>query len=308
MRRLLAMLVLALSLAATPARASDNASREAAKHFQRGVDLYNDGDFRGALVEFKKAYSVWPRANVLYDIGQTEYQLLDYASALKTMERYLAETGPNAAHRQEVESTVEVLRGRVGRIILTTDGGACDVLVDDQPAGTTPLDAPLLVSVGPRKVAVHCAGDRAAIKRLEVAAGESVRVELKVPPAPIAAVRSAMEAGGAAKESAPSVPGKGWTTGWIISGVLVAATVAMGTTTLVEQSRLSSLRNSFPVEKSAIDRQANLTTGLAITSDILGAASIAAIGVATYLTIKYERGKKLRLGMTARGVQVGGTF
>src|SRR5438270_13477045 len=168
---LAALLILSMT---TLARAADNPSREAAKHFQRGVDLYNDGDFRGALVEFKKAYSVWPRANVLYDIGQTEYQLLDYASALKTMERYLAETGPNAAHRGEVESTVEVLRGRVGRILLTTDAGACDVLVDDQPAGTTPLDGPILVSVGPRKVAVHCAGDRAAIKRLEVAAGETV--------------------------------------------------------------------------------------------------------------------------------------
>ncbi|HEX6837514.1 MAG TPA: hypothetical protein VF334_13130 [Polyangia bacterium] len=309
MRKILALIVVALSLAlTTPARASDNASREAAKHFQRGVDLYNDGDFRGALVEFKKAYSVWPRANVLYDIGQTEYQLLDYASALKTMERYLAETGPNAQHRSDVESTVEVLRGRVGRIVLTTDGGACDVLVDDQPSGTTPLDAPLLVSVGPRKLAVHCAGDRAAIKRLEVAAGETVRVELKVPPAPIAAVRSAMAAGNAAHDSAPAVPGKGWMTGWIVSGVLVAATVAMGTTTLVEQSRLTAMRNSFPASKADIDRQANLTTGLAITSDILGAASIAAVGVSTYLTIKYERGKHVKVGMTARGIQVGGTF
>src|SRR4051794_15267846 len=205
MRRILATLVVALSLAvAGSAHAvSDTVTRDAAKHFQRGVDLYNDGDFRGALVEFKKAYSVWPRANVLYDIGQTEYQLLDYASSLKTMERYLAETGPNAAHRQEVEATVEVLRGRVGRVVLVTDGGACDVLVDDQPAGTTPLDGPLLVSVGRRKTAVPCAGDRAATKRLGGAAGETMRLELKVPrvPSTIAAVRAAMP--GAVPEKAP---------------------------------------------------------------------------------------------------------
>lgn len=309
MRRRLVTLILALALAgpAATARASgDGASREAGRHFQRGVDLYNDGDFRGALVEFKKAYSVWPRANVLYDIGQTEYQLLDYAAALKTMERYLAETGPNAAHRAEVESAVEALRGRVGRIILTTDGGACDVLLDDQPAGTTPLDAPLLVSVGPRKVAVHCTGDRAAIKRLEVVAGETVRLDLKVPPPPIAAMRAAMSA--PKPDAAPPRPGSGYVTGWVVSGVLVAATVAMGVTTLVEQSRLVALRNSFPASKSDIDRQATLTTGLAITSDILGAAAIAAVGVSTYLTIKYERGKRLRVGLSARGVQVGGTF
>src|SRR5438874_7689952 len=139
---LAALLILSMT---TLARAADNPSREAAKHFQRGVDLYNDGDFRGALVEFKKAYGLWPRANVLYDIGQTEYQLLDYASALRTMERYLAETGANAPHRAEVEASVEVLRGRVGRVILTTDP-ACDITIDDQPVGTSPIDTPILVS------------------------------------------------------------------------------------------------------------------------------------------------------------------
>lgn len=298
---LVAMLFLCVPITAR----ADNASREAAKHFQRGVDLYTDGDFRGALVEFKTAYRVWPRANVLYDIGQTEYQLLDYASALRTMERYLAETGANAPHRQEVESAVEVLRGRVGRIVLASDP-QCDVTIDDQPAGTTPLDVPILVSVGQRKVTVNCAGPRTASKRVEIAAGETLRVELRPPPAPIAAMRAAMN--GPAHDGKPAQPGKSFITGWIVSGVLVAGTIAMGTATLVEQSRLASLRNTFPVQKADIDKQAALTTGLAITSDVLGAASIAAVGVSTYLTIKYERSKHLKVGLTARGVQVAGTF
>jgi hypothetical protein len=307
MRRLLATLVLVLSLVvagSARAAAGDN-SRDAAKHFQRGVDLYNDGDFRGALVEFKKAYSVWPRANVLYDIGQTEYQLLDYASALRTMERYLAETGANAPHRQEVESSVEVLRGRVGRIILTSDP-ACDVTIDDQPAGTTPLDGPILVSVGPRKLSVTCAGPRIASKRVEVAAGETQRVELRAPAAPIAAVRAAMN--GPQKDNKPTNPAKSFITGWIVSGVLVGGTIAMGSAALVEQNKLSSMRSTFPANKADLDKQSTLTTGLAITADILGAASIAAVGVSTYLTIKYERTKHVRVGLTASGVQVGGTF
>ncbi|MDB4964949.1 MAG: TonB-dependent receptor [Myxococcales bacterium] len=303
MRTLLIALLLLSSVPATVR--ADNPSREAAKHFQRGVDLYADGDFRGALVEFKKAYGLWPRANVLYDIGQTEYQLLDYASALKTMERYLAETGANAPHRQEVEASVEVLRGRVGRVILTSDP-ACDVSVDDQPAGTTPLDVAILVSVGQRKIAVNCAGPRSASKRIDVAAGETLRLELRPPPAPIAAMRAAMN--GPIHDAKPAQPGKSFITGWIVSGVLVAGTIAMGTATLVEQSRLASLRNTFPVAKADIDRQATMTTGLAITSDILGAASIAAVGVSTYLTIKYERSKHLKVGLTASGVHVGGTF
>jgi len=303
-----ALVVGAAVLVAAPAtaRAGDTASRDASKHFQRGVDLYNDGDFRGALVEFKKAYATWPRANVLYDIGQTEYQLLDYAGALKTMERYLAETGASAPHRQEVEATVEVLRTRVGRVLLTTDGGACDVTIDDQPAGTTPLDGPLLVSVGPRKIALACTGDRAMMKRVEVVAGETLRLDLKAPSAPIAAVRAAMN--GSSKDTTPQKPGRSYVPAWIVTGVLVAALVGVGSATLVEQSHLASMRNSFPANKADLDHLSSVTTGLAISSDVLGVAALAAAGVSTYLTIKYERGKHVNVGLSARGVQVGGTF
>ena len=90
--------------------------------------------------------------------------------------------------------------------------------------------------------------------------------------------------------------------------MLVAATVAVGTTTLVENSRLATMRNTFPANKPDLYYQASLTTGLAITSDVLGVAALAAAGVSTYLTIKYERGKHVNVGLTARGVQVGGTF
>jgi len=59
--------------------------REAGKHFQRGVTLYNETDYRAALVEFRRAYDLAPNAAVLYNIGETEYQLRDYASALITL-------------------------------------------------------------------------------------------------------------------------------------------------------------------------------------------------------------------------------
>jgi PEGA domain-containing protein len=302
MNKVLAVLIL-LCLPLTAAHA-DNA-RDAAKHFQRGVDLYSDGDFRGALVEFKKAYDTWPRANVLYDIGQTQFQLLDYAGALRTMERYLAETGSSAPHRTEVETTVETLRGRVGHLMVSAEPG-CEITVDDSPAGNTPLDAPILVSVGPRRVNVLCSGGRSVQKRVDVAAGETQRLDLQVPAAPIAAVRMAMSS--PVREKKPSQPGKGYITAWVVTGVLVAGTVAVGSTTLVEQGKLASMRNTFPVSKEAIDRTAGIVTGLAITSDVLGAAAIVAAGVSTYLTIKYERSKHVKVGLSARGVQVGGVF
>jgi hypothetical protein len=301
------MLVVAFAL---PARAADNASRDAAKHFQRGVDLYNDGDFRGALVEFKKAYATWPRANVLYDIGQTEYQLLDYASALKTMERYLSETGANAPHRSDVENSVEILRGRVGHVDLTTEAG-CEVTVDDQTVATTPLDTPMLVSVGSRKLAVNCPGGRSVNKRIEVAAGDTLRVELHPPAPPIAAVRAAMNT--TVRDRKPTAPSKAYIASWVVTGVLVAGAIGTGSAALVEQHRLSSMREHFPTTKDALDAQTSLTSGLAISTDVLGAVSLVAIGVSTYLTIKYQRdtreyNKRVRVGAEPRGMQVGFNF
>ena len=119
---------------------------------------------------------------MLYNIGQAEYQLQEYAPALRTLERFLADTGPNAAHRAEVQQTVEVLRGRVGHIALSSDRAGCEVTIDDQPAGTTPLTEPVLVSIGRRKVALACAGWPRATRDVEVAAGETARLDLEVGP------------------------------------------------------------------------------------------------------------------------------
>jgi hypothetical protein len=134
-----------------------------------------------------------------------------------------------------------------------------------------------------------------------------MRVELKVPAPAIAAVRAAMP-GAMPEKAPPPPPGHGYVTAWIVSGVLVASTIALGTSTLVEQHNLETVRASYPVQKGTLDHYQALTTGLAITSDILGAASLAAVGVATYLTVKHERGKHLHVGVTARGLSVGGTF
>ncbi len=275
-------LVLLLCLFTMSARASDNATKEAGKHFQRGVDLYNDGDFRGALVEFKKAYETWPRANVLYDIGQTQFQLLDYAGSLTTMNRYLAETGPSAPHRAEVETTVETLRGRVGRIAVTTESG-CEVLVDDEPAGQSPLMQSLLVSIGPRRIAVKCQERPVVTRQVEVTAGDRLEVEIKVPAAQV------MRAAALIKKADEPPSRVGWIAGWTVTGLLVVGTVAVGASTLVQSDRLEQLKQSYPVQRSTLDHQASLVDGLSIASDVLGACALVSAAISTWATVKYKR-------------------
>jgi hypothetical protein len=287
-------MLLGLSLLlAMPARA-DHTGRDAGKHFQRGVDLYNDGDFRGALVEFKRAYALLPRASVLYDIGETQFQLQDYASALTTMRRFLAETSPAAAHRAEVEATVETLIGRVGKIALTADVVQCDVSVDDQPAGTTPLGDSILVSIGPRRVSVSCPNRPVATRRVEVAAGELVHVDVLIGPAlttprlPTPA-RPAPELLQSRRRSMLALT-------WAATSILAATTLGVGAAALVESSQLGGLRNTYPASTSDIGRKASLTRGLAIAADTFGVATLVGLGVSTYVTVRYHKERKLVLG------------
>lgn len=79
--------------AQTDAKPSDAAREEASGHFQRGVELFQEGAFRAALVEFERAYGIAPDYRLLYNIGQVKLQLQDYLGATQSYERYLEEGG-----------------------------------------------------------------------------------------------------------------------------------------------------------------------------------------------------------------------
>jgi hypothetical protein len=62
--------------------------QEARAHYMRGVQLYNDGDFKLALIEFTRSYDLAPTYKILYNIGEVNLQLNNYASSLDALERY----------------------------------------------------------------------------------------------------------------------------------------------------------------------------------------------------------------------------
>jgi hypothetical protein len=257
-------------------------------------------------VEFKRAYKLLPRASVLYDIGETEFQLQDYATALQTMRRFLAETGASAPHRAEVEATLETLNNRVGRLAISVQLGACEVAVDDQPAGTTPLLEPILVSVGARKVTVACRDHAVATRRVEVTAGELQRVEVAIGPS---LVVSAHVAAGPARTNDRRLLKLGLT--WTATALLAAATIGIGTAALVESSQLGALRQSYPASAVELQQKGALTHGLSIAADTIGVAALASLGISTWVTVRDRRERRVHVGIAPVGLAgagVVGTF
>ena len=264
---------------------SDTASGEAGRHFRRGVDLYSEANYTAALVEFKRAFALAPTATALYDLGETQFQLQDYAGALKTFRRYLAEFGPTEGHRAAVAQAVEVLRTRVGHLNVTTIPPGADVIIDDETVGKTPLAEPLLVSVGRRRVVASMAGRGSVTEYVDIAAEDHVSVSLQMrAPAPgvVPAADYAAPAAASADVEAPrsSAVTTLRTAGWIATSTLAAGAITFGAFALAESHTLANERNVFPAASSVLNGDATRTATYSILADSFATAAII-VGVAS---------------------------
>jgi PEGA domain len=289
-QRVMAALALSWVFAASGAAAqgTDGTTSEAGRHFRRGVDLYGEADYGAALVEFRRAYELSPSSAALYNVGEAQFQLQDYAGALRTFRRFLVEFGPAEGHRAEVERDVAVLRTRVGHVRVTTIPPGADIAVDDQSAGKTPLDEPLLLSVGHRKLMASMTGRAPVAQYVDVAAEDNVSVTLELRALQDTTVPTRLPAPAVATSALPSPRSSSAalaTTGWIAAGALAAGAITFGVLALNESSTLKSARNTFPTSAATVDHDANLTQTYSVLADSLTAAAIVTGGLALFWTL-----------------------
>jgi hypothetical protein len=171
---------------AAPATAGSNdaAKKEASSHFRRGVELYQEGAFRAALVEFQRAYDIAPDYRLLYNIGQAQLQVQDYLGASRSYETYLAEGGSQVAaeRRSEVETALGALRERVARLAIHVNLEGAQVYVDDQMLGISPLPSTVSVNVGRHRVYARTADGVEAERIVDVAGGDLAEISVELVP------------------------------------------------------------------------------------------------------------------------------
>jgi tetratricopeptide (TPR) repeat protein len=282
--RVLAVSFTLLLCAGAGAQESSASARDAGRHFQRGVTLYGEADYRAALVEFRRAYAIAPHVAVLYNIGEAQYQLQDYAAALTTFDRYLAESTPTDSRRTEVETNVEILRARVGHIGIATIPSGADVTVDDQPVGRTPIERPVLVSIGHRKVVATIAGRPPVTRYVDVATDDNLTVTLPLPEVTTTSLPAVP------RTQLPAIPpdaapvshaGAIWRgIGWTTTGLLAAGAVTFGVLADKSSNDLSTARSMYPVSQATLEHDANLTSIYAMVADSLAVGALV-IGGAT---------------------------
>lgn len=323
------------------AQPTKEARAEAGTRFRKGSELFNEGDYQAALIEFRRAYELAPTYQVLYNIGQVYFQLLDYANALTSFERYLTEGGDKVADKRkdEVKREIEKLRARIATLDITTTPPEAEIAIDDIPVGRTPLAKPLMVSAGRHKITASKDGFRAVTKLIEVAGADSLKIPLELPelkagtptPPPTATTSTAItppppppSATVTTQPPRPPPPeerGIPWA-GWAVTGALGAGAVITGVLALGASSELKTLRTSVGQSRDSLDSAQTKVTALALTTDILAGCAVIAGGVSLYLTITSgpvtpdeaapaKAGRlqpTVRVGATPGGVQVFGSF
>jgi hypothetical protein len=286
---LAALLVIAPASAFAQDAARPRAAEAAATHFRRGVELYDEADFTTALVEFRRAYETLPDFHVLYNIGQTQYQLQRYAHALRAFRRYLDEGGAGVSpvRRAEVEREITRLEGRVARVRVTGDAGI-EVFVDDESLGKTPFREPLIVSAGAHRIRAASPGATPFTRAVELAGGDEVAFALPAlpaterppsEPAVPAPEPSSREGGGSVDPVA---------VGWTVTGILAAGAVGTGIAALGASSDVEEKKRKAPgaVTAHELDSAADRAKTLALVTDILGGAALVAGGVSLWLTLR----------------------
>jgi tetratricopeptide (TPR) repeat protein len=279
MRRAALVLLVAssMTLSSTALGAGED---EARAHFKRGVELYDEGDYKLALVELERAYEIVPSYKVLYNIGQVHYQLGEYARAHRALRRYLDEGGADVEpeRRAEVEKDLATLATRIATVTIEVNVPDAEIVINDQPLGKAPA-ARTLVEAGSVRVQVSKPGYEPRTETMRLAGGDErvVRIELaKVQREVI--VHS---------EGVPTPA----VIGWIATGVIAAGAIGTGLAATNAQNKFETMRTS-PISGSPeqaradLDRQGNVADGLALATDILIGTALVAGGVSLWLTLR----------------------
>jgi hypothetical protein len=296
-----------------------DAASEARTRYERAVKLYEDGVYDAALAEFTRAYELNPSYKVLYNVAQVRVALQDYAGAVETFQSYLREGGGKVpeARSDQVRKELARLEPRVARVSVETDVPGAEVLVDDVVVGSAPLAAAVLVNSGTRRIVVRHPDHAPQTQRVTLAGGEQRTLTLLLQPRPSlesAPVASALPP--VVEPAAPAVAAPAREpvnarrkrvlgTSWGATGALAVTTTLLGVFALRADNDLSDMRGGR-TSAGALDEQANKVDRLALASDVLLGATVAAAGVSLWLTLRPQ--KERRLAFTGRGLSYQAEF
>jgi hypothetical protein len=154
----------------------------AKKAYDSAKLLVQDGDPASALVKFREAYEASKEPRLLWNIAACEKQLRHYAKTRQQLAQYLREGGNllTESERSQAQAAIAALEGFITAVSVTVNERGASVEIDNEPAGQTPLDAPVLVDMGKRSVRVTKSGFSPHSETLTAPGGGKLAVDVRL--------------------------------------------------------------------------------------------------------------------------------
>lgn len=298
--------------------------QQAFGHFSRGVELYDEKDFRSAYYEFRRAYDIAPHFRVLYNIALCEAQMRDYARAVRSFELYLQQGASAVPVERQTLVRDEIAKAmqRVAFLEVRTDVVGAEISIDDEVVGKSPLNKPILVNIGQRKVSAVQRGGVPVVQPVELAGGDRRSVDLVVPKPSlivVAGAQSAEEEKAAQKkaEAEQRLRLQRIIISGSVAGALALSAAITGGLALKARSDRDDEIGKIPGDAKAIDDANSRMRNLAIVTDVLLGAAVVSGAVTLYFGLTHrpkkagKGGKKptsVRVGASPTSIQLSGTF
>jgi len=169
---------------APPADLRTQLPEPARRAWDSAKQLAGASDYRGALVEFQRAYELSHNPRVLYNVGTAEKLLTHYARAVDAWDKELHEGAASLspAEQQELKNAIAIVQQFVTTIDVTAGEAGATLSIDDLPIGTTPFAGPVRIDVGKRVLKLSKDGFGEAVQTVDVAAGATTPVTFKLEP------------------------------------------------------------------------------------------------------------------------------
>ncbi|MBI5535957.1 MAG: hypothetical protein HY898_24770 [Deltaproteobacteria bacterium] len=182
-----ALLLVAATVAGTPARAADPQDTLTTAWTDRARDLYNEGRDLYAKQEWEKAHAAFRAAagvkqhwQIAAMLGHCEVRLGRFRDAAEHLAWALRKGGkaPSTQELNAMQIAFDGSRSRVASMIVQVDVAGAEVLVDNAPIGVAPLLDPVFVAPGNHRFEARASGRTPVFTTVDLAAGASQILEL----------------------------------------------------------------------------------------------------------------------------------
>jgi hypothetical protein len=256
---------------------ADHAGEEASNHFKRGLQLFDEGDYTLALVEFERAYQLAPNYRALYNIALVDMQLGRYADAARTLDQYVHDGGEAIAapRRAEVTKMLGELRLRTATVDISLNVATAEVTLDGKTVDPSRLRGPMVIDAGEHTLRATAQGFLPKDRTVTLAGGDraSVRLDLE-----------AFAQAHPGPEGPPRSRGVFWP-GFVATGALAAGAAVSGALMLDARSHLSQLQNTPGSDAAQRETDASRANSAALAADILTGLAVVAGGISIYLSL-----------------------